>query len=122
VITYVFAQSLSPGNEQREYWGMAAADQKGSRNVIGIKNPVVDKIIDLIIFATNRAELIAATKALDRVLLWNYYMVPDFYRAEEFLPYWNRFGYPEPNPPYAIGFPTLWWWDEEKAKQTAANK
>ncbi|WP_119273157.1 extracellular solute-binding protein [Taklimakanibacter deserti] len=122
VITSVFAQSLSPGNEQREYWGTLAADQKGSRNVIGIKNPVVDKIIDLIIFATNRDELIAATKALDRVLLWNYYMVPDFYRAEQFLPYWNRFGYPEPNPPYALGFPMLWWWDEEKAKKTAANK
>ncbi|MGE4252596.1 MAG: extracellular solute-binding protein [Parvibaculaceae bacterium] len=122
VITSVFAQSLSPGNEQREYWGTAAADQKGSRNVIGIKNPVVDKIIDLIIFAGSRDELIAATKALDRVLLWNYYMVPDFYRAEQFLPHWNRFGYPDPNPIYAIGFPTLWWWDEETAKKTAANK
>ena len=122
VITSVFAQSLSPGNEQRDFWGSAAADQPGSRNVIGIKNPVVDKIIDLIIFAASREELIAATKALDRVLLWNYYMVPDFYRAEQFLPYWNRFGYPEPNPPYAIGFPALWWWDEEKAKTTAANK
>lgn len=122
VITSVFAQSLSPGNEQREFWGTAAADQKGSRNVIGIKNPVVDKIIDLIIFANNRAELISATKALDRVLLWNYYMVPDFYRAEQWLPHWNRFGYPDPTPPYSVGFPSLWWWDEEKAKQTAANK
>jgi microcin C transport system substrate-binding protein len=122
VVTAVFAQSLSPGNEQREYWGTAAADQKGSRNLIGIKNPVVDEIIDLIIFATNRDELIAATKALDRVLLWNYFMVPDFHRVQQFFPYWNRFGYPEPNPPYAIGFPTLWWWDEEKAKKTAANK
>ena len=122
VVTAVFAQSLSPGNEQREYWGTAAADEKGSRNLIGIKNPVVDKIIDLIIFATSRAELIAATKALDRVLLWNYFMVPDFHRVQQFFPYWNRFGYPDPNPPYAIGFPTLWWWDEEKAKKTAANK
>lgn len=122
VITTVFAQSLSPGNEQREFWGSQAADQKGSRNVIGIKNPVVDKLIDLIIFATSRADLIAACKALDRVLLWNYYMVPDFYRAEQFLPYWNRFGYPDPNPIYSVGFPNLWWWDEEKAKKTAANK
>jgi microcin C transport system substrate-binding protein len=122
VITAVFAQSLSPGNEQREYWGTAAADKKGSRNLIGIKSPVIDKLIDLIIFANSRAELIAATKALDRVLLWNYYMVPDFYRAEQFLPYWNRFGYPEPNPPYGLGFPTLWWWDDDKARKTAANK
>ena len=122
VVTGVFAQSLSPGNEQREYWGTAAADRKGSRNLIGIKNPVIDKIIDLIIFADNRQELIAATRALDRVLLWGYYMVPDFYRAENWYPHWNRFSYPEKNPPYSVGFPDLWWWDEEKAKKTAANK
>jgi microcin C transport system substrate-binding protein len=122
VVTGVFAQSLSPGNEQREYWGSVAADRVGSRNVIGIKNPVIDKIIDLIIFATNRDDLVAATRALDRVLLWNYYMVPDFYRAVDWYPHWNRFSYPEKNPDYAVGFPALWWWDEEKAKQTAANK
>ncbi len=122
VVTGVFAQSLSPGNEQREYWGSTAADRKGSRNLIGIKSPVIDKIIDLIIFANNRDELIAATRALDRVLLWNYYIVPDFYRAEKWYPHWNRFGYPEKNPPYSVGFPDLWWWDDEKAKKTAANK
>jgi microcin C transport system substrate-binding protein len=122
VITDVFAQSLSPGNEQREYWGSAAADRRGSRNTIGVKDPVVDKIIDLIIFAKNREELVAATRALDRVLSWNYYIVPQFYRAENFLPHWDRFGYPKPNPDYDIGFPTLWWWDEEKAKRVAANK
>ena len=122
VITGVYAQSLSPGNEQREYWGSAAADRKGSRNYIGIKNPVIDKIIDLIIFATSRDELIAATRALDRVLLWNFYMVPDFYRAVDWYPHWNRFSYPEKNPDYSVGFPALWWWDEEKAKKTAANK
>jgi microcin C transport system substrate-binding protein len=122
VVTGVFAQSLSPGNEQREYWGSVAADRKGSRNIIGIKNPVIDKVIELIIFANSRDELIAATRALDRVLLWNYYMVPDFYRAVDWYPHWNRFSYPEKNPDYSAGFPTLWWWDEEKAKKTAANK
>jgi microcin C transport system substrate-binding protein len=122
VITGLFAQSLSPGNEQREYWGSAAADRKGSRNTIGIKNPVVDKIIDLIIFSKTREDLVAATRALDRVLLWNYYMLPDFYRAEKWYPHWNRFSYPEKNPDYSVGFPALWWWDEEKAKKTAANK
>ncbi|MFL5259811.1 MAG: extracellular solute-binding protein [Hyphomicrobiales bacterium] len=122
VVTDVFAQSLSPGNEQREYWGSAAADRRGSRNTIGVKDPVVDKIIDLIIFAKDRAELVAATRALDRVLLWNYYMVPQFYRSVEFLPHWDRFGFPKPNPDYDIGFPALWWWDEEKAKRIAANK
>ncbi|CAN5346288.1 extracellular solute-binding protein [soil metagenome] len=122
VITGVFAQSLSPGNEQREYWGSAAADRKGSRNVIGIKDPVVDKIIDLIIFANNRAGLVAATKALDRVLLWKFYIVPDFYRAEIWLPHWDRFGYPDKTPDYSVGFPDIWWWDEEKAKKVAAAK
>lgn len=122
VITGVFAQSLSPGNEQREYWGSEAADRPGSRNSIGIKNPVVDKIIDLIIYSKSREDLVAATRALDRVLLWNYYILPDFYRAENWYPHWNRFGYPEKNPDYNVGFPTLWWWDEAKAKATAANK
>ncbi len=122
VITAVYAQSLSPGNEQREYWGSAAADRPGSRNLIGIKNPVVDKIIDLIIFSKDRDDLVAATRALDRVLLWNYYILPDFYRAENWYPHWNRFSYPEKNPDHSVGFPTLWWWDEEKAKKTAANK
>jgi microcin C transport system substrate-binding protein len=122
VITDVFAQSLSPGNEQREYWGSAAADRRGSRNTIGIKDPVIDKIVDLIIFAKDRAELVAATRALDRVLSWNYYIVSQFYRAEEFLPHWDRFGFPKPNPAYDIGFPTLWWWDEEKAQKVAAAK
>jgi microcin C transport system substrate-binding protein len=122
VITGLFAQSLSPGNEQREFWGSAAADREGSRNLIGIKNPVVDKIIDLIIFSKDRDDLVAATRALDRVLLWNYYILPDFYRAEKWYPHWNRFSYPEKNPDYSVGFPALWWWDEEKAKKTAANK
>ncbi len=122
VITGVFAQSLSPGNEQREYWGSAAADRPGSRNSIGIKNPVVDKIIDLIIFAQSREDLVAATRAIDRVLLWNYYILPDFYRADKWFPHWNRFGLPEKTPDYNVGFPILWWWDDAKAKATAANK
>lgn len=122
VITTVYGETLSPGNEQREFWGSAAADRPGSRNLIGIKNPVVDKIIDLIIFSTDRDDLVAATRALDRVLLWNYYILPDFYRAAKWYPHWNRFSYPEKNPDYSVGFPTIWWWDEEKAKKTTANK
>ena len=121
IITQVWAQSQSPGNEQREYWGSAAADRSGSRNTVGIKNPAIDKIIELIIFAKSRDEQIAATKALDRVLLWNHYVVPQFYRAENWLPHWDRFGRPEKNPDYDIGFPTLWWWDEEKARKVAAK-
>jgi microcin C transport system substrate-binding protein len=122
IVTDVVAQSLSPGNEQREYWGSEAADKRGSQNLIGIKNPAVDKLIDRVIFAKDRAELVAATKALDRVLLWNYYMISQFYRAEIWIPHWDRFGHPEKNPDYDSGFPTTWWWDEEKAKKVAAAK
>ena len=74
----VWGKSLSPGNEQREFWGSQAADQPGSQNTIGIKNPAVDALIDKVIFAKDRADLVAATKALDRVLLWNFYVVPQF--------------------------------------------
>ena len=69
---------LSPGNEQREYWGSQSADAPGSRNIIGIKNPAVDALIDAVIFAKDRDDLVAATKALDRVLLWNHYVVPQW--------------------------------------------
>jgi microcin C transport system substrate-binding protein len=122
VITDVWAQSQSPGNEQREYWGSLAADKRGSQNTIGIKNPAIDKIIEQIIFAKTREDQIVATRALDRVLLWNHYVVSQFYRPENWLPHWDRFGHPEKNPDYDIGFPNLWWWDEEKAKRVAANK
>ena len=78
IIVANWGQSLSPGNEQRDYWGSQAADQPGSRNLVGIKNPAVDALIERVIFAKNRAELVAATKALDRVLLWNHYVVPQW--------------------------------------------
>lgn len=119
IITDVWAQSQSPGNEQRQYWGTTAADKRGSQNTIGIKNPVVDEIIEQIIFAKIREDQVAATRALDRVLLWNNYVVSQFYRPEKWLPHWDRFGHPEKNPDYDIGFPALWWWDAEKAARVA---
>src|SRR5262249_44304709 len=78
IIAGTWGQSLSPGNEQLGCWGSAAADQPGSRNYIGIKNPAVDVLIQRIIFSKNRQELVAATRALDRVLLWNFYVVPQW--------------------------------------------
>jgi microcin C transport system substrate-binding protein len=78
IIVASWGESLSPGNEQRGFWGSAAADQPGSRNYIGIKNPAIDTLIDRVIFTKDRAELVAATKALDRVLLWNFYVVPQW--------------------------------------------
>jgi microcin C transport system substrate-binding protein len=114
--TVLWAQSLSPGNEQREYFGSQSADRPGSRNIPGINNPAVDALIEKIIFAKNRAELVAATKAMDRVLLWNFYVVPQFTYGFQRYARWDRFSHPEPMPQYGIaGFPTLWWWDADKA-------
>lgn len=112
--TSMFAQSLSPGNEQRDFWGSAAADAPASRNVIGIKNPAVDALIDEIIYAMDRETLVAAARSLDRVLLWNHYVVPEFYTASIRTARWNRFGLPEVQPAYGLS-PSVWWWDAEKA-------
>lgn len=115
IITDLWGQSLSPGNEQRDFWGSQSADVPGSRNTIGIKNPVIDKLIDKVIFAGDRETLVAATKALDRVLLWHYYVVPQF--TYGFMRYarWDRFSH-APLPKYGrSGLPTLWWFDKDKA-------
>ncbi len=119
IIVASWGESLSPGNEQRGYWGSLAADQPGSRNLIGIKNPAVDKLIDRVIFATSREDLIAATRALDRVLLWNFYVVPQWSYPFERTARWDRFSHPTIMPKYgASAFPTIWWWDAEKAAKT----
>jgi microcin C transport system substrate-binding protein len=110
-----WGESLSPGNEQREYWGSQTADQPGSRNAIGIKNPAVDALIDKVIFAKDRSELVAATRALDRVLLWNFYVVPQFTYGFSRYARWDRFSHAE-LPKYArSGLPSLWWFDADKA-------
>jgi microcin C transport system substrate-binding protein len=117
--TVVWGQSLSPGNEQRDFFGSQSADRPGSRNLPGIKNPAIDTLIDRIIFAKDRAELVAASKAMDRVLLWNFYVVPQFTYGFQRYARWDRFSHPEPLPQYGVaGFPTLWWWDAEKAAKT----
>ena len=122
IITYGWGQSLSPGNEQRDFFGSEAADRPGSRNLPGIKNPAVDALIDRIIFAKDRAELVASCKALDRVLLWNCYVVPQFAGGFQRAARWDRFSHPEPLPKYGVaGFPNLWWWDAEKAVKTGGR-
>ncbi|HZP69810.1 MAG TPA: extracellular solute-binding protein [Pseudolabrys sp.] len=116
VIVANWAESLSPGNEQRDFWSSQAADRPGSRNLIGIKNPAVDILIERVIFAKDRAELVAATKALDRVLLWNYFVVPQWTYAFVRTARWDRFSHPETMPKYGrSAFPTIWWWDKDKA-------
>lgn len=116
VVVNSWIESLSPGNEQREFWGSHAADMPGSRNIVGIKNPAVDKLIERVIFAKDRADLVAATKALDRVLLWNHYVVPQFTYPFHRTARWDRFGRPANMPKYGLSaFPTLWWHDADKA-------
>jgi microcin C transport system substrate-binding protein len=116
IIIASWGESLSPGNEQRGFWSSQAADQPGSRNLIGIKNPAVDKLIERLIFATTREDLVAATRALDRVLLWNFYVVPQWSYPFERTARWDRFSHPETMPKYgASAFPTVWWWDAAKA-------
>jgi microcin C transport system substrate-binding protein len=116
IITSAWGESLSPGNEQRGYWGSQAADEPGSYNLIGIKNPAVDAMIDQLIFAKNRPDLEAAAKALDRILLWNHYVVPQWTYGKVRTARWDRFGHPDPMPKYGrAAFPIVWWWDAEKA-------
>ncbi|WP_020187145.1 extracellular solute-binding protein [Methylopila sp. 73B] len=121
MVTVGWGQSLSPGNEQRDQWGSAAADRPGSQNFVGIKDAGIDALIDKIIFAKDREELTAATKALDRVLLAHNYVVPQFTSLEDRTARWNRFARPDNLPPRGALFPTVWWWDAEKAKATGGR-
>ena len=116
IIIASWGESLSPGNEQRGFWSSQAADIPGSRNLIGIKNPAVDALIERVIFSKSRAELVAATKALDRVLLWNNYVVPQWTYPYARTARWDRFSHPDTMPKYGqSAFPTIWWWDADKA-------
>jgi microcin C transport system substrate-binding protein len=116
IIAAAWPVSLTPGNELRGYWGSRAAEEPGSPNRIGIKNPAVDAMIDQIVFAKNRADLEAAARALDRILLWNHYVVPQWYYNNVRTARWDRFGHPDLMPKYGrAAFPTVWWWDVQKA-------
>ncbi len=126
MVMLALPQSESPGNEQRDYWSTKAADAPGSRNYSGIKNPVVDALVDKVIFANSQEELLTATHALDRVLLWNYYIVPQFTRPNVWLAYWNKFGMPAKQPDYLGPDTESWWIDPAKeaalkAKYKGAN-
>ena len=115
VVVGNFAQSDSPGNEQRDFWGSEAAGREGSRNMIGIKDPAIDKLVDHVIFAKDREELIAASRALDRVLQWNDYVVPQWYAPKVRIAYWNRYGQPATLPGLSPGFLQVWWYDQAMA-------
>jgi microcin C transport system substrate-binding protein len=118
-----WGQSLSPGNEQREYWSSAAADLKGSRNYVGIKDPAIDALVEQLIGAQTRHDLIIHCRALDRVLQWNYFVVPNWYLPADRIAHWNKFSVPSkrPDPPYSVGS-SGWWIDQERAKTIEASR
>ncbi|WP_181298461.1 extracellular solute-binding protein [Pseudomonas sp. Q2-TVG4-2] len=103
-----FGQSSSPGNEQREYWHSASADNPGSRNFIGLKDPAIDTLVEKLIAADSREELITRTRALDRVLLWGHYVIPNWHIKTWRVAYWNHLAHPETTPRYDIGLMTWW--------------
>lgn len=122
IIVDNYPQSESPGNEQRDFWGSAAADRDGTSNTAGIKNPAVDKLIDKIVFAKSREDLVAATRALDRVLLWNFYVVPQWHYPYERIAHWDVFSRPEKTPSQTSAMLQTWWFDAEKQKALAAAR
>ena len=108
-----FGSVISPGNEQKNWWSSEAADQPGTQNIIGVKNPVIDEIIDKLISANDREELVLYTKVLDRILLFNYYLIPQFHIGHYRVAYWNKISRPEITSKYDLGF-DFWWFDEKK--------
>ncbi len=114
-------ESISPGNEQRENWGSAAADKKGGRNVGGIKDPVVDAIVEELIVAKTRESLVAHTRALDRVLLWNWYGIPMLSTPADWIAYWNKFGKPAKVPMQGPDLALMWYDTAKAAKVDAAR-
>lgn len=122
IITDTVAQSNSPGNEQRDFWGSAAADKAGSNNTSGLKSPAVDKIIEKIVFAKDRTELVAATRALDRVLQWSHLAVPQWRNPNDWVATWNMFGRPARLPSQATSFQQVWWLDEAAAAKLGPDR
>jgi microcin C transport system substrate-binding protein len=115
MIIQKIGQSASPGNEQVDYWASKTADIKGSFNFAGIRNPVIDQLIEGLLKASSWENLVASTRALDRVLLWNYYVIPMWYNDAYWVAYWNKFGQPKRIPAY--NFPLDTWWVDSKLQK-----
>jgi len=113
MIVNVWGQSLSPGNEQREFWSSAAADQPGSRNLVGLKNPAIDRLVNEVISAPDRASLVMRVRALDRALQWNYLVIPHWHIPYTRIAFWDKFGYPAVTPLQGVQL-DAWWIDPTK--------
>jgi len=121
MISAGWGQSNSPGNEQRDYWSSQAADQAASRNTVGIKDPVIDELIELVIQAPTREELVIRTRALDRVLLWGHYVIPAWHLSANRILYWDKFSYPEKTPTNGTST-SYWWYDDQRSAALAAAR
>lgn len=116
-----FPQSNNPGNEQRDFWTSAAAQQPQSRNLMGLSHPAVDQLVEQLIRASSRDELHTVTHALDRVLRWGFYVIPHYHSGETRIAVWDKFEYPEPFPKYAMDF-DAWWVDTEREAQLKSRR
>ena len=121
VVIGTWGQSLSPGNEQRNYWGSDFAGRPGSRNLVGIKDPVVDALVEGVVNAPDRKSLVAHVRALDRVLQWGHWVIPQWHIPYDRLVYWDRFGRPEVTPTQGVQF-DAWWIDPKKAAELEAKR
>jgi len=120
MLVFVWGQSENPGNEQRNYWSSKSADQSGSRNIAGINDAVVDQLVERLIASASRAELVANARALDRVLLAGFYVIPNWHIPADRILYWDKFS--RPQMPIKSGVMTArWWFDDDRAKQLAAR-
>ncbi len=116
-----FGQSLSPGNEQRGFWSSAAANSQGSRNTIGVRDPAIDTLVDLVVSSSTREELVSRTRALDRVLLWNHFVIPHWHIRSYRVASWDKFDRPAITPKYGLCF-DCWWIDPAKEASLKARK
>lgn len=121
MIVHVWGQSLSPGNEQHDYWSSSSAAIDGSFNLAGVRDPVVDELVQKLIAAPDRETLVAATRALDRVLLWGHYVIPHWHIRGDRLAFWDKFGRPSVTPVQGYQF-DAWWVDPEKERAILAGK
>ena len=115
-----FGQSLSPGNEQRDYFSSAVVNNPGTRNIMGIADPVIDELIELVISADTRDSLVQRTRALDRAMLWGFYMVPHFHIPHDRIAFWDKFGRPEITP--SRGAQTNAWWIDPELEASLESR
>ena len=121
VVVGSFPQSANPGNEQRDFWTSEFADVPQSRNLIGLSNPVIDELVDALIAADSREALDTAARALDRVLRWGFYVIPQWHLGQTRIALWDKFGWKAPFPEYNLDL-AAWWVDPERGAEIEARQ